>query len=85
MRECVYCLGEGVHDMRDVDALIAEHADDESLAIAKATSVGWMSVIPCDQCDGTGLMGDDEHADHMAFARASLDQAIAKLKARGEW
>jgi DnaJ-class molecular chaperone len=80
---CLACHGEGWHDFRDSDAAMAEQLTDAEIALVKARSVPgtWMGVVECDECEGTGVISEERHADMMAAARAFVDQVAAAYEA----
>lgn len=75
---CPTCHGEREFDFRDGDAILAEHLPPATLAFAKALSGElWGAVIPCPECDGTGLTTTARARDLQAAAVAAVDQIIA--------
>lgn len=80
MPRCPVCHGERHLDFRDMDAALAERLDDDELEVARAGQ-HWMAVIPCDECDATGVVSEERAADLVAAARAHVEQALAKVLA----
>lgn len=82
--ECLACLGEGAHDLRDLDAIMGEHLPPEVLAEVKEQfGDSWGKVIPCHECEGTGVISKERHAELYAAAVAEVDQVIARFKEEG--
>lgn len=53
---CPVCFGDGWIDLRDENALLAEHLDDHQLAQIKQT-YGWNHpVTRCRTCNGRGYI-----------------------------
>jgi DnaJ-class molecular chaperone len=84
MPDCPVCDGEGQVDMRDSDAYISEHWTDREIAVAKARGmIHPLGIIECEECEGRGVLSVEKLRDLEAYATASIDQALAKLKELG--
>jgi len=86
---CPACYGDGGHDFKDDNALMREHFTDEQ--IAHWVDRGMLNMEPwveCSECEGTGVVSEERLLDIQAYARAAVDQTIArynheKMKKRG--
>ena len=84
MTSCPACLGDGVHDFRDSDAVIGETWTEKEIARALAQGMVYpLGVVECDECGGTGLVDDERAKDLAAGARAMVDQIVAKHRDTG--
>lgn len=70
MPECPCCLGEGALDLRDLDAVLAEHLDNPPSPVG---------VVACAECEATGIVSHDRYLDLMASALAAVDQVVARV------
>jgi hypothetical protein len=76
-------MGEGEHDFRDSDAMIAEEWTPEQITRAIERGMVWpLGVIECTVCEGTGLVDDEFAKDMAAAATAAVDQIRAKMSDR---
>lgn len=69
---CPDCQGDGIIDFRDQDALLAEHL-----------TVVPLGIVNCEECEATGVVSDERHAELMAVASAVVQQALAKMHSEG--
>jgi len=54
MKPCPGCLGEGAHDMRDLDAVLLEHfSADHIRSMGGNPHCG---IVLCTECEGTGVV-----------------------------
>lgn len=82
MAECPVCFGEGEHDHTLSDAWFGEHCSDEQLAYMESRGfVHPVGVVPCGECEGTGVVSGERAAEMRAVATAYVDQIIAKVAA----
>lgn len=82
MAVCLVCHGAGEHDFRDMDAFLEEHLTDEQLAVAKDLSGAyWGRILPCPECEGTGVISQERYDDLWAAAVAAVDQVRARWEA----
>jgi hypothetical protein len=74
-------MGEGEHDFRDSDAMIAETWTPEEIVNALRRGMRWpLGVVECSVCEGTGLVDDELAKDMAAAATAMVDQIQAKVR-----
>lgn len=75
--ECPCCFGDGGYDERDCNALLREHLTEAQLALVPNLDKDWLD---CDECEGTGVVTVERAAEIAAWAKASVDQFLAKMK-----
>lgn len=81
MAECPVCFGGGEIDCRDADAAINELLTDAELAaLGPAAHAG---VLPCDECERTGVVTEERAREIMDAARATVDRVMARLEDEG--
>lgn len=81
MPECLACLGDGHHDFREMDAFIGEHTTDAMLiSLREAGMTHPLGIVPCEECEGTGVISHTRYKELWAAAMASVDQVIARDK-----
>lgn len=82
MPACPICFGEGHLDLRDMDAWFEEHVADDELARWEARGfVRKAGIVPCDECEETGIVSPGRLADIQAASRAHVEGIIAALDA----
>jgi hypothetical protein len=80
MPECPVCLGDGGQDLRNDRALLEEFLPPIALAEIPNLHLDW---IECDECEGTGIVSLERELEIAAWARASVDQFVARMKDEG--
>lgn len=80
MVECPACFGEGVHDMRDMDAFLLEHFTEEEIR-AKGGNPH-CGIVECTVCQGSGVVTEDVAKDMRAIAVSAIDQVQARMRER---
>lgn len=73
---CMACLGDGHHDFRDSDAMMAEHLPEDVCPPA-------LGIVPCDTCNGTGHVDRKTWLGQKGMAAAFVDQIVARMKDEG--
>lgn len=84
MARCLACLGEGLHDFRDDNALLGEHLDDKQLELVRSSSAWQQPIQVCEECEGTGEITQERHDEIVAVARAAIDQVMARIEEEGK-
>lgn len=84
MPDCPICLGDGELDFRDSDAVLGEQIPAADLArlVASGRLVWPIGVLPCDECDATGVVSEERLRELRAASVAAVDQAIAEYERR---
>lgn len=72
MTRCPVCLGDGEFDLRDSDALLAEHLPADVWA-----QIGPAGIVPCVECGGSGEVTDARARDIEAWVVSRMDQLFA--------
>lgn len=83
MPECPACFGDGRHDMRDSDAIASEHLPERVLRYLR-TRPGWMGFVECAECEGTGVVSPERHAEMRSEAAAYVARIRAIAEAEEE-
>lgn len=78
MAECLLCLGEGFHDYRDDNALMAEQLTDSELAVVRQTSAFRQPIQVCMECEGTGVISDERYEEILVSARKAIRDAMVE-------
>ena len=82
MPDCPNCLGEGGHDLRDMNALIQEHVPPGVDTYWTCTKEDW---VECDECEGTGVVSEARLVELKGFYAHAFDQMKAKMQHEGRW
>lgn len=85
MPECPTCFGEGHHDFREEDAWFSEHYSDAQLAELRAHRglQHPLGIVPCSECEGTGIVSEERRKDLAAASVAAVDQIAARVRDEG--
>ncbi len=72
MPECLACLGVGHLDFRWDNAHLSEHLPEEEMRAVRQTSAWKQPVQECDECEGTGVISEERHAELTNIAEAAV-------------
>jgi len=81
MATCPVCFGDGQFDERCFRAVCEEHLPPHVLAMIPNLD---QDYLPCDECEGTGVVSAERLAELEAWARAAVDQVLQAMRNRGQ-